>query len=132
MKGQRDIPPRDNDGALEIVLGRLLRFGVLVSAAIVGVGGLFLLISRGSWTPDFRTFHSTVSPLHSVPGILREAFALRADGIVQTGLLVLIATPVLRVVFSLFGFARQRDWLYVALTLLVLSVLAVGLVGWKN
>jgi uncharacterized membrane protein len=48
---------------------------------------------------------------------------------VQTGLLLLIATPVLRVVFSLFGFASQRDWLYVALTLIVLSVLAVGLSG---
>jgi uncharacterized membrane protein len=63
--------------------------------------------------------------------ILQGAFALHPDAVVQTGLLLLIATPVLRVVFSLFGFARQRDWLYVALTLIVLAVLSVGLVGWK-
>jgi uncharacterized membrane protein len=132
MTGQDQIPPPDNVRALEIVLGRLLRLGVLFAAAIVAAGGVFLLISRGSWIPDFTAFHDVQSPLRSVPGILREAFSLRADGVVQTGLLVLIATPVLRVVFSLFGFVGQRDWLYVALTLVVLSVLAVGLVGWSN
>jgi uncharacterized membrane protein len=131
MRGGAHIPSTD-DGALEMVLGRLLRWGVLVAAAIVAAGGLFLLVSRGGWVPDFREFHDAQSPLRSVTGILREALALRPDAIVQTGLLVLIATPVLRVVFSLFGFARQKDWLYVALTLIVLSVLAVGLVGWKN
>jgi uncharacterized membrane protein len=132
MKGEDRIPPPDRDLALEIVLGKLLRSGVLVAAAIVAAGGAFLLITRGSWVPDFTAFHNIGSPLRTVPGILREALALRADGIVQTGLLVLIATPVLRVVFSLFGFAGQKDWLYVALTLVVLSVLAVGLVGWRN
>ncbi len=126
------VPAPEGDGALEIVLGRLLRIGVLVAAAIVAAGGLLLLITRGSWIPDFAAFHDVPSPLRSVPGILGEAFALNADGIVQTGLLVLIATPVLRVVFSLVGFARQRDWLYVVLTLGVLSVLAVGLLGWVN
>jgi uncharacterized membrane protein len=120
------------EGDMELVLGKLLRLGVLLAAGIVAAGGLFLLISRGDWRPDFRAFQNAGSPLRSVSGILREAFALRADGIVQMGLLVLIATPVMRVVFSLFGFARQRDWLYVALTLIVLSVLAVGLVGWRN
>jgi uncharacterized membrane protein len=129
MTAQEHNPPPDNVGALEIMLGRLLRFGVLVAAAIVAAGGVFLLISRGSWIPDFTAFHDAQSPLRSVAGTLREALSLRADGIVQTGLLVLIATPVLRVVFSLFGFAHERDWLYVALTLIVLCVLAVGLSG---
>jgi uncharacterized membrane protein len=114
---------------MEAVLGSLLRIGVLVAAAVVGAGGVYLLITRGDWIPDFRSFQNGGSPLRSVPLILRGAFELRADAIVQTGLLFLIATPVLRVVFSLFGFARQRDWLYVALTLIVLSVLAVGLSG---
>jgi uncharacterized membrane protein len=132
MTERDDTHPSERDGSLEIVLGRLLRLGVLIAAAIVAAGGVFLLISRGGRTPDFALFHDVPSPLRSVPGILREAFGLRPDGIVQTGLLVLIATPVMRVVFSLFGFARQRDWLYVVLTLVVLCALAVGLVGWRN
>ena len=124
-------PPPERDEALELVLGNLLRIGVIVAAVVVGAGGVFLLITRWSWIPDFRSFQGGGSPLRSVPLILQGAFALHPDAVVQTGLLLLIATPVLRVVFSLFGFARQRDWLYVALTLIVLAVLSVGLVGWK-
>jgi uncharacterized membrane protein len=129
MTDEQHTPPPHRDEALEAVLGNLLRIGVIVAAAVVGAGGVYLLITRGDWIPDFRLFQNGGSPLRSVPLILRGALELRADAIVQTGLLLLIATPVLRVVFSLFGFARQRDWLYVALTLIVLSVLAVGLSG---
>ena len=129
MTDGQHTPPPDRDEALEAVLGNLLRIGVIVAAAVVGAGGVYLLITRGGWIPDFRSFQNGGSPLRSFPLILRGACALRADAIVQTGLLLLIATPVLRVVFSLFGFAHERDWLYVALTLIVLCVLAVGLSG---
>jgi uncharacterized membrane protein len=127
---ERDrTPPHERDVKLEIALGTLLRAGVLLAAVIVAVGGLFLLLARAAWTPDFRAFRGGEVSLRSLPGILREARALDPGGIVQTGLLVLIATPVMRVLFSLVGFARQRDWLYVLLTLIVLCALAVGLVG---
>jgi len=52
---------------------------------------------------------------------------LSSAGIIQLGLLLLIATPVARVVFSIVVFALQRDWLYVGITLAVLAVLAYGL-----
>lgn len=130
---ERDRTSRHGaDEALEVVLGRLLRIGVIASAAVVAAGGIALLVAYGRWIPDYRIFQNAASPLRSVAGILHEALALHPGGIVQTGILLLIATPVLRVVFSLFGFARQRDWLYVVLTLIVLAVLAVGLVGWKS
>ncbi|HUI09998.1 MAG TPA: DUF1634 domain-containing protein [Bacteroidota bacterium] len=123
--------PGDGDEALEVMLGRLLQAGVLVAAAVVAAGGLYLLLARGGAKSAYATFVGAEAPLRSVGGILSEAFALRAGGIVQTGLLILIATPVLRVAFSLFGFARQRDWLYVLLTLIVLTVLTAGLSGWQ-
>src|SRR5271169_5536645 len=95
-------PPPERDEALEHVLGNLLRIGVFVAAVVVGAGGVFLLITRWSWIPDFRSFQNGGSPLRSVPLILQGAFALHPDAVVQTGLLLLIATPVLRVIFSLF------------------------------
>jgi len=125
-----DTPP-GSDEALELLLGRLLQAGVLVAAAVVAIGGVYLLIVRGGERPAYTSFSGAGAALRSVGGILAEARALKADGIVQTGLLVLIATPVLRVAFSLFGFARQRDWLYVLLTLFVLTVLTAGLSGWQ-
>ena len=51
---------------------------------------------------------------------------MQGSGIIQMGLLLLIATPVARVVFSVFAFAVQRDSLYVAVTLVVLVVLALS------
>ena len=49
---------------------------------------------------------------------------------IQLGLLILIATPVARVAFSAFGFAVERDYLYVGITLFVLAVLLYSLFGW--
>jgi len=126
-----ETPPPGSDEALEVLLGRLLQAGVLVAAAVVAIGGIYLLIMRGGGKPAYASFSGAATALRSVGGILAEARALKADGIVQTGLLLLIATPVLRVAFSLFGFARQRDWLYVLLTLFVLTVLTAGLSGWQ-
>jgi uncharacterized membrane protein len=48
-------------------------------------------------------------------------------GLIQFGLLLLIATPAARVVFSVAGFAIERDWMYVAITLLVLLTLLYSL-----
>ena len=47
----------------------------------------------------------------------------RGRALIQLGLLLLIATPVARVAFSVFAFERQRDWTYVGITLFVLAVL---------
>jgi uncharacterized membrane protein len=61
--------------------------------------------------------------LRSVPQIVQQATALRPLGLIQFGLLLLIATPVARVLFSVLGFALERDWMYVVVTLLVLALL---------
>ena len=56
-------------------------------------------------------------------------FQPHGRGLIQLGLLLLIATPIARVVFSVAGFARQRDWLYVAITLIVLTLLGYSLLA---
>jgi uncharacterized membrane protein len=67
--------------------------------------------------------------LRSPVGILRGLVNFRGSGFIQLGLLVLIATPVLRVVVSVYSFARMRDTLYVVVTLIVFGVLAFGLIS---
>jgi uncharacterized membrane protein len=64
-----------------------------------------------------------------VEGILGQVRAWRGRGIIQLGLLLLIATPVARVAFSVVAFALERDRLYVGITLIVLAVLAFSLAG---
>jgi uncharacterized membrane protein len=64
-----------------------------------------------------------------VSGIVADAFRLHSPAIIQLGILLLIGTPIARVLFSLVAFALQRDVIYVVVTLLVLAVLVYGVVG---
>jgi uncharacterized membrane protein len=75
-------------------------------------------------------FHGEPADLRSVSGIVSAALSHQhGRGIIQLGLLFLIATPVARVIFSVFASAVQRDWLYVVVTLIVLAALVFSLTG---
>jgi uncharacterized membrane protein len=115
------------DQGLDRALGHLLRGGVLLSAAVVLAGGIAYLVRFGNDRADERTFHGEPAYLRSPLGVIRAAAALDARALIQLGLLLLIATPVARVLFTVFAFARQRDWTYVVITLIVLSLLLYSL-----
>lgn len=118
-----------SDEQFDIVLAHVLRFGVLVSAAVVAAGGVVFLARHGFERPSYHVFRGEPLPLRSVHGIVAEGLDLHGRGLIQLGLLLLIATPIARVVFSIAGFARQRDWLYVAITLMVLTLLGYSLLA---
>jgi uncharacterized membrane protein len=117
------------DEDVDRVLGRVLQIGVAVSAAIVLCGAAIYLTKRVDVAPDYRVFRGEPIDLRSVSGILADARAWSGRGLIQLGLLVLIATPIARVVFSVIGFTRQRDWLYVGITVIVLALLTFSITG---
>lgn len=118
---------RDRDKDIESVLGSLLRIGVITSAAIVIIGGILYLFQYGYRHPHFHTFRGETLALRNVKLIFKGVFALHSLSIIQMGLLVLIATPVARIIFSVIGFIYERDFLYVFITLLVLMIIAFSL-----
>jgi uncharacterized membrane protein len=122
-------PAQWNDQRIELIIGKLLRAGVLLSAAIVVIGGGVYLARNGHSVADYRTFKGELSPLRTLAGIFQGARHLRGSAMIQFGLLVLIATPIARVVFSAIAFARERDYLYVCFTLAVLAILTYSLLG---
>jgi uncharacterized membrane protein len=115
--------PAWTDERLEIIIGNLLRIGVATSAVVVLAGGILYLAKYGSLPVDYRSFHGEPRELRSISGIIRVVRAGHPTAIIQFGLLLLIATPVARVIFSAFGFLRERDYRYVFIALIVLSVL---------
>jgi uncharacterized membrane protein len=117
------------DQRFEELIANLLRTGVLLSATVVFLGAIVYLIRHGFSPADYRVFHGEPSELKSVHGIIGYALQLHGRGLIQLGLLLLIATPVARVTFSVYGFARERDPMYVAFTLIVLLVLLYSLFG---
>lgn len=119
--------PAQAQSRLDCKVGSVLRTGVLTSAAVIFVGGTLFLFRHGRETPDYRAFHGVAPELRSIPGIAAGAFAGHSLSIIQFGLLLLIATPVARVVFAVFGFALEGDYLYTTIALTVLAVLLYSL-----
>jgi len=117
------------DRKVEDLIGNLLRAGVFLSALIVFVGAAVYLARHGSELADYRVFHGEPNQLRTIPGVLHEAFSFQGRGIIQLGLLLLIATPVARVVLSIIGFAAERDRMYVGFATIVLVILMYSLFG---
>ena len=117
------------DRKVEQIIGNLLRAGVMVAATVVFVGGVIYLLRHGQEVADYHRFGNETPELRSVSGIVKSACQLRGRGLIQLGLLLLIATPVARVVFTVFAFLLERDYTYVAVSLIVLGILLLGLFG---
>jgi uncharacterized membrane protein len=134
-----DPNPRDknahasgwSDHAVEQFIGRLLQVGVLFAALVALVGGLFVLVQHGGAPVSYTVFRGEPELLRSIVSIVRGAFALNSLALVQLGLLLLIATPIARVAFTLGAFALQRDRTYVIVTTIVLVLLLYGFIYGK-
>jgi uncharacterized membrane protein len=114
---------------MDEIIGRLLQAGVIWAAAFVLAGGAVYLARHSTPATNYRVFQGEPEELRTVTGIFHEALALRGRGLIQFGLLILIATPIARVAFSVVAFLYQRDWKYVSVTLIVLGLLLYSLLG---
>jgi uncharacterized membrane protein len=118
------------DERAEEILSHLLRAGVILSALIVLAGGFAYLAQHGRHeTRGWREWRSEPREMRSLTGIFDAAVHGDSASIIQLGLILLIATPVCRVIASVWVFALKRDYLYVAFTLIVLGVLIYSLAG---
>ncbi len=113
------------------LIGNTLRIGVFAACIIALIGGIYyLLTTSGQLVPDYKTFHEGGANYTTFEGIIRGAFSMSATEWMQLGVVVLMLTPIMRVVLSLVDFSIQRDWLYVGITAIVLIVIIVNsLVG---
>ena len=118
-----------NDRKVENIIGTLLRFGVVLAATVVMLGAIIYLVRHGSSPASYQVFQGEPSELRQPRGIVHGAFAFSSRGIIQLGLLLLIATPIFRVAFSVFAFALEKDRMYVVFTLIVLTVLLYSVIG---
>jgi uncharacterized membrane protein len=117
-----------DDRRLEGIIGQLLRAGVLLSAAMVTAGGVLYLIRHHADRVNYRAFVVGGPGIQTLPGIVKSAAHLDSAGLIQLGLLMLIATPVARVAIAVVGFALERDRLYVVVSLIVLLILLASLI----
>jgi len=117
------------DEQIDTGIGIILRVGVIAAAALVAAGGIWYLAGHGGSAPSYRVFQGAPAELTSMRGIVRGAAGLHPLFVVQLGLIVLIATPVARVIACAVGFGWERDWKYLVISLVVLGLLLVSLIG---
>lgn len=120
-------PRSFDDQRMEVIMGRLLQVGVLLASAVVLLGGVLYVYAHADAPMNYRTFSSEPASLRHPAQLFRLVTTGDGAAIVQLGILLLIATPIARVVFAVVGFAIERDRLYVIVSLIVLAVLMVGL-----
>ena len=119
--------PKPTDKELDCTIAKMLKFGVSIAAVVVFAGGLLLLRHPLLAIPDYSHFHAVDASLRSIKGITTAALHLNPRGLVQLGLIILIATPIARVVFCIVGFIRQKDQLYTGISAVVLIILLYSL-----
>lgn len=120
---------------IQQLIGNTLRIGVTLACAIALVGGLLYLLQHGGEpAKDYSHFPCTASDAEraaytTLGGIWHSLCAMTAVGWIQTGVIVLILTPIIRVALSLADFVQERDWLYAAISAVVLAIIISNSVG---
>ncbi|HZD47470.1 MAG TPA: DUF1634 domain-containing protein [Silvibacterium sp.] len=115
------------DQKLEVAIGRMLQTGVLLAAAVVLIGGVLYLRQETGPRPDYSHFTGVAESLRSPEGIVTHAVHGDPQSIIQLGLLLLIATPIARVVLAAAGFLIEKDHLYFWVSVIVFAVLLYSL-----
>jgi uncharacterized membrane protein len=117
------------DDRVEHIVGNLLRVGVLLAATVAAIAAMFFLARHGGDPAQYHVFHGEPGELSTLTGIMHGVLALNSRAVVQFGIILLIATPIARVLLTLVAFALRRDWLYVVVSGVVLGALLFGLIG---
>lgn len=111
------------DQRVEVIISVLLRTGVILAASVVLLGGVCHLARYGGEAADYHHFQAAAQSFRSVSGVIHAVSPSNCRAVIQLGLLLLIATPIARVAFSLVAFALEHDRTYIALTAIVLAIL---------
>jgi uncharacterized membrane protein len=108
-------------GDLERTVGRLLSVGTVASVGLLGVGVVLML---GAGQSPLDPAYPRLEPTR----LLEDVAGLRPSGFLWLGLLAAVATPAGRVVASLVGYVRSREWAMVGISLAVLVVIGASVV----
>ena len=119
---------------MELLIGKLLRYGVMLACGITLFGGVIYLfqnhgVSMAHYkpTPDDMPFPGVEFYLREITTIIPRVLSFDGAAIIQLGVCVLIATPILRVAFSVIGFLIEKDYMYVVITLIVLCIIVANM-----
>ena len=117
------------DKDIQSIIGWILRGGVVLSMLIVFIGGVVYLYRHEHIVPNYSTFKGIPDFVSTPGGIIDGILHFRGQAIIQAGIILLIATPVIRVIFSAIGFLLEKDYLYTGITCIVLCIIVISMLS---
>lgn len=117
------------DPDMELVISRIMRYGIVVASVIVIIGAITFLSNYGQEKPQYSTFTGQPKELTNVFRIISSLSSTSGRGLIEFGMVVLIAIPVLRVAFSIASFIVEKDRVYIIITSIVFILLLFSLFG---
>ena len=115
------------DQRLETAMGRMLQIGGIFAATVVLIGSVLYLKHFTGPMPNYERFYGAPITYESVHGILEGLGSVDSQSLIAIGILLLIATPICRVIFGAVGFSLPRDWFYATVSGIVLFILMFSL-----
>ncbi len=116
---------KEKNQDLDLKVGRILRAGVWISLFFGGLGFLWLFLSKEK-VLSFQSLSHELPPRFSLVEFLKNLGQGSPDAIMMLGVIALILTPLIRVVFALFAYANRGNKLYLNFSLIVLVLIAVS------
>jgi uncharacterized membrane protein len=117
------------DTDIQTLIGHVLRAGMVISMSIVFIGGIVYLYRHGHTISNYKKFSGIPAFVQNPAGLINGVINFKGQAIIQAGIILLIATPVLRVVFSAIGFALEKDYMYAGISILVLLIIFMSLLN---
>ncbi|WP_419801194.1 DUF1634 domain-containing protein [Mucilaginibacter sp.] len=117
------------DADVQLLIGTVLRWGVIISMSVVFIGGLIYVYRHGHETASYHNFEGEPDFLKNIKGIFSGVAAMKGRAIIQAGILLLIATPIARIVLSIISFSLEKDYLYIFITTLVLMIILLSMLS---
>lgn len=122
--------PHKKSKDLALVIGNIMRWGVIISLSVTFLGGVMYLFQHPVETVNFKEF---TEQDYAVTEILMNTWSglldFKGEALIMLGILLLFSTPVIRVLFSLLGFIIEKDRLYIVITLIVLAIIFISITG---
>lgn len=107
----------------ELIIGRIMIMGIVLSSLVVLAGGCLYLIQQGYHIISYTKFVGEPISLRSTIGILQGAQQLTGTGLIQLGLWLLVATQIVRMILTGYLFAISRDTFFTLFSFIIAIVL---------
>ncbi|WP_228526533.1 MULTISPECIES: DUF1634 domain-containing protein [unclassified Flavobacterium] len=112
----------------QTIIGNLLRYGVWISLSVAFIGGIIYLMHHGKDIEDYSVFKENDRNIFEViTAVYNGVIQGRGESIIFFGVILLFLTPVFRVLLSLFSFLLEKDYLYVAITTIVIGIIILSI-----